>query len=46
MRNNFRRPVIPNSAVRWMLGFLLHDQPKFCRGAKFTPNASVSTITS
>jgi hypothetical protein len=44
-RNNFRRPVIPNPAIRRMLTGLLHDQPRR-RGVKDMPNALFSTITS
>jgi hypothetical protein len=39
----FRRPVIPNAAVRWILSFSLHDQ---CTYAGGRPNASVATRTS
>jgi hypothetical protein len=45
-RNNFRRPVIPNPAIRRMLAALRHDQPGHRRGVKDLPNALFSTITS
>ena len=45
-RNNLRCPVIPNAAIRWMLGFLFHDQLHLCRGVDDIPKASGSTITS
>jgi hypothetical protein len=45
-RKDLRRPVIPNPAIRWLLGFLFHDQLRLCRGVDDIPNASVSTIIS
>ena len=45
LREYLRRPVIPNPAVRWLLGLLFHDQLLY-RGVDELPNASVSTIIS